>query len=55
MSDLIYNTINLSFANLEVYTSEKGVEKVVMMIKDAAQVCHFEVPNDEIYSEKVGE
>ena len=55
MSDLVYNTINLGFANLEVYTSENGVEKVVMKSKDAAQAYHFEVPNHEIYSEKVVE
>ena len=47
----VYNEINLGFAILEVYTSEKGVENAIMR----NQLYDFEVPKEEIYSEKIEE
>mgnify|MGYP003141793808 CR=1 FL=1 len=51
MNGLVYNEINLGFATLQVYTSEKGVETATMK----NQIYDFEVPKEEIYSEKVVE
>jgi|TARA_R100000049_G_C1939120_1_gene83083 hypothetical protein len=54
MNGLVYNEINLGFATLQVYTSEKGVERAIM--KSSTKYAYdFEVPKEEIYSEKVGE
>ena len=56
MNGLVYNEINLGFATLQVYTSEKGVERAIMKSSTKyPPILRFEVPKEEIYSEKVGE
>jgi len=46
-----YNEINLGFARLIVYTSELGIENVMMK----SQEYDFKVPSEEIHSEEINE
>jgi len=48
---MIYNEINLGFARLEVYTDATGVVTAKMKSNDY----DFDVPDEEIYTEKVVE